>query len=235
MAKKKEQVQGSVDRFAQHRRHILKKNTAFIVQEAYKSLRTNVRFLLKDSDHRRFCITSGSAGEGKSITMLNLAISIAETGKKVLLIDADLRRPAIARLLVEEPNPGLSTVLGGMAMLEDTIRKDVYPNLDILFSGEVPPNPQVLLGSPEMENLIEEVSKQYDYVLVDTPPINVVHDTCVIANLLDGVLLLVWQDRTSKDSVRRALSNLQMTGANVLGYVLNGTKIESKRYYGYYY
>ena len=215
------------------RRQILNKNSSFLVQEAYKTLRTNVRFFLNGKDCKKLCITSGVAGEGKSITLINLAISIAETGKKVLVVDCDLRRPAMARLLVEKASPGLSGVLAGMEDLDDAIRKDMYPNLDILFSGEVPPNPSELLGSDEMQNMIEKMSKRYDYILVDTPPVNVVSDACIVANLLDGVLLLVRKDSSRRDDVKRSVDSLRLTGAKILGFVLNGVAMEGSKAYGY--
>lgn len=232
MNNKKAQEQASG--FMAQRRQILNKNTNFAIQEAYKRLRTNIRFCIRDQKCKKFCLTSGQAGEGKSITLLNLAISIAQTGKKVLLIDADLRRPAMARLLVEKASPGLSEVLAGEVEAVDAIHPGVYPNLDILFSGEIPPNPSEILSSERMVELIETGAEKYDYILVDTPPVNVVTDACVVANLLDGVLLLAWQNRSKKDAVRQALNNLQLTGANVLGYILNGVESEESTYYGRY-
>ena len=216
------------------RRQILNSNSGFAVQEAYKTLRTNVRFFLRGEGCRKLCVTSGAAGEGKSITLVNLAISIAEAGDKVLLIDADLRRPALARLLVEKATPGLSCVLAGMENLDDAIRENVYPNLDILFSGETPPNPSELLGSEKMGELIATMSQRYDYILVDTPPVNVVSDACIVANLLDGVLMLVRKDRSRKDDIKHAVNSLRLTGAKPLGFVLNGVTLGSKRSYGYY-
>ena len=232
MNNKKAQEQASG--FMAQRRQILNKNTNFAIQEAYKRLRTNIRFCIRDQKCKKFCLTSGQAGEGKSITLLNLAISIAQTGKKVLLIDADLRRPAMARLLVEKASPGLSEVLASEVEAVDAIHPGVYPNLDILFSGEIPPNPSEILSSERMVELIETGAEKYDYILVDTPPVNVVTDACVVANLLDGVLLLAWQNRSKKDAVRQALNNLQLTGANVLGYILNGVESDESTYYGRY-
>lgn len=216
------------------RRQILSKNTNFAIQEAYKSLRTNISFSIRGPGCKKFCITSGASGEGKSITMLNLAISIAQTGKKVLLIDADMRRPAMARLLVEQANPGLSEVLVDAVKEEDAIRKDIYPNLDILFSGEIPPNPSEILSGERMQKLIENNTKKYDYILVDTPPVGVVTDACIVANLLDGVLLLVWQNRSQKDVVKKAVNSLRLTGANILGYILNGVIPQNSKYYENY-
>ena len=226
--------QDQISGYMAQRRQILNKNTNFTIQEAYKRLRTNIRFCIRDQKCKKFCLTSGYAGEGKSITLLNLAISIAQTGKKVLLIDADLRRPAVARLLVEKASPGLSEILAGEVDVFDAIRPEAYPNLDIIFSGEIPPNPSEILSSERMQELIESSSERYDYILVDTPPVNVVTDACVVANLLDGVLLLVRQDRSKKDAVRQAVSNLQLTGANILGYILNGVTSEDSSYYGTY-
>ena len=221
--------------FLNTRRQILNKNSGFVVQEAYKTLRTNIRFFLQDKRCKRIGITSGMAGEGKSITLLNLAISVAEDGQKVLLIDADLRRPAMSRLMVEKATPGLSNILAGLATAEESIRKEIYhPNLDVLFSGDVPPNPMELLGSSRMREFIEEMSKKYDYILVDTPPVNVVSDANVVANLLDGILLLVRKDRSRKDSVTRAVAHLALTGIRPMGYVFNGVPVNESRHYGYY-
>ena len=235
MMKKNKPVQDPNGGFMAQRRQILNKNSNFLVQEAYKSLRTNIRFLLRGESCKKICITSAAAGEGKSITLLNLAISIAESGQKVLLIDADLRRPAQGRLLMEKVAPGLSNVLAGLSSAEEAVRKDIYPNLDLLFSGDIPPNPSEILGSQEMEKLMDSLSSKYDYILVDAPPVGVVSDACLVANLVDGVLLLVRQGRTKKDEVKRAVDNLKLTGARILGYVLNGVTIERGDSYGYYY
>lgn len=217
--------------FMTSRRHILNPNSSFAVREAYKTLRTNTRFFLSNTGCKKFCMTSSNMGEGKSITMLNLAISFAEAGQKVLLIDADMRRPALARLLIEKAAPGLSNVLAGLATVEESIRKEVYPNLDILFSGDIPPNPSELLGNETMHKLIEDMSKLYDYILVDTPPVNAVSDTCIVANMLDGVLYLVRQNRSEKEAVKNGVNQLELVGAKLLGFVLNGVDMDSRKDY----
>lgn len=214
------------------RRNILNQNSGFAVREAYKTLRTNTRFFLNNPGCKKFCITSSALGEGKSITMLNLAISFAEAGQKVLLIDADMRRPALARLLIEKASPGLSNILAGLASVEESIHRGVYPNLDIIFAGDVPPNPSELLSNERMRGLIDEMSCLYDYILVDTPPVNAVSDTCIVANLLDGVLYLVRENKTEREAVKRGVNQLQLVGAKLLGFVLNGVDMDSrKRYY----
>lgn len=216
------------------RRQILSEQSPFAMKEAYRTLRTNIRFALQGEGCKKFCITSSSQGEGKSITMLNLAITFAETGHKVLLIDADMRRPAINRLLVEKATPGLSNVLAGLADESEVLRKDVRPNLDIIFSGDIPPNPAELLDSDRMREMLEKLSKQYDYILVDTPPVNVVSDACVVANMLDGALLLARQGRSRKESLKRAVNNLNLAGVKLLGSVFNGVPHEIKTIYSYY-
>ena len=226
------------------RRHILGKHSSFYVQEAYKTLRTNIRFFLSGDGCKKFCITSGLASEGKSITILNLAISFAEAGSKVLLIDADLRRPSLARLLIETASPGLSNVLAGLCKPEEAIRNAVYDNLDVMFSGEIPPNPSELLGSERMAKMLDKLSLHYDYILVDTPPVGVVSDVCVVGQQLDGVLFLVRQNYTEKETVARGIKQLEISGVNLMGFVLNGAdknrnsryarKYKYKSRYGYY-
>ncbi len=241
---KNEPKQESNQSYIIQRRYILGKNSSFYVQEAYKTLRTNIRFFLSGDGCKKFCITSGLASEGKSITILNLAISFAEAGSKVLLVDADLRRPSLARLLIENASPGLSNVLAGLCTPEEAIRKSAYPNLDILFSGEIPPNPSELLGNTRMVKMLEKLSLQYDYILMDTPPVGVVSDVCVLGQQLDGVLFLVRQNYTEKESVARGIKQLEISGAKLMGFVLNGAdKNRNSRYsrrykyksrYGYY-
>ena len=216
--------------FVNQRRHILTNHSSVHVQEAYKALRTNIRFFLSGSNCKKFCITSSAAGEGKSITILNLAISFAQTGQKVLLIDADMRRPSLARLLIEKPVPGLSNVLAGLSSEEQAIRKNIYENLDVLLSGDLPPNPSELLGSESMLKLLERMEKCYDYILVDLPPVGVVADACVIANSLDGVLFLVRQNVTERDAVKYSIKQLELSGANLMGFVFNGAETEGKSY-----
>ena len=216
--------------FVNQRRYILTNHSSFHVQEAYKALRTNIRFFLADSGCKKFCITSSTAGEGKSITILNLAISFAQTGQRVLLIDADMRRPSLARLLIEKPAPGLSNVLAGLSSETEAIRPNIYENLDVLLSGEMPPNPSELLGSENMQKLLERMEKRYDYILVDLPPVGVVSDACVIANSLDGVLFLVRQNVTERDAIKYSIKQLELSGANLMGFVFNGAQTEGKSY-----
>ena len=152
--------------FANQRRNILTNQSNFLVQESYKTLRTNIRFFLSNNACKKFCITSCNASEGKSITILNLAISFAQTGQRVLLIDGDMRRPSLAKLLIEKPSPGLSNVLAGLNTEAEVIRRNVHPNLDVIVSGEIPPNPSELLGNENMQKLLDRMSKHYDFASI---------------------------------------------------------------------
>lgn len=221
--------------FTAQRRLLLGPNSSFYIQEAYNTLRTNIRFAIPGDGCKRLCLTSGLASEGKSTTILNLAISFAETGSKVLLIDGDMRRPSLARLLIEKASPGLSNVLAGLCDAEEAVRKDVRPNLDVMFSGEIPPNPLELLGKDRMKKLVEDMSKQYDYILVDTPPVSIVSDACEVANVTDGVLFLVRQNATEKDAVIRGIRQLELSNSRLLGFVLNGIAEEGSKSYKYRY
>lgn len=231
----KAQKQAQAPSYAAQRRNILSQNSSFYVRESYKSLRTNIRFFQAGEGCRRFCITSSLAGEGKSITLLNLAITFAEAGQRVLLIDADLRRPSQARLLIERATPGLSNVLAGHCDEDEAIRKSAYPNLDVLFSGEIPPNPSELLGSPRMKKLIDRLSERYDYILVDAPPVGVVTDACVVARSLDGMLFLVRQNKTEKEILARCVQQVKNAGVRLMGFVINGSTGESGSQYKYRY
>ena len=214
--------------FVTQRRNILTNQSSFQVQEAYKALRTNVRFSLSGKGCKKFGITSSVSGEGKSITILNLAISFAQTGQKVLLIDADMRRPSLAKLLIEKPNPGLSNYLAGLNTIHEVVRKDVYENLDVILSGEIPPNPSELLDSDNMQKLLADMELQYDYIMVDFPPVGVVADACVVANELNGLLFLVRQNVTERDAVAAGVKQLEMSGAKLLGFVINGAQHSTK-------
>lgn len=232
---------------------ILTAESPFHIREAYKALRTNVLFSLPEQKCKKIIITSSYAGEGKSVNCLNLAISFGENGAKVLLIDCDLRRPNIARLLGKRPNTGLSNVLIGLNTDEEAITHSEYTNLDVIFSGDIPPNPSELLGSDKFTDLIEKLEKEYDYIFLDSPPVTVVSDAVVLSRCTTGVILIVRSRRTDKDAVSNTISQLEFAGAKIIGTVLNDTTPQGmsykynksryshgygryyKRYYGRYY
>lgn len=203
----------------------------FVVKEAYKAARTNIRFSLSSGKGcKRIIVTSASPGEGKTTTCLNLAIAFAQTDAKVLIIDADLRKPRINRHLTIDKENGLSDLLCGLIDIKDAIKHCERHNLDCITSGQIPPNPAELLSSKEMELLLEELSATYDYIFIDTPPVTVVTEAAAMAKCANGVILVIRQNSTIHESIQRARTNLQMADAKILGYVLNGVDEAS---YGY--
>lgn len=217
----------------EERRCILSGKSDFYTREAYKTLRTNVTFSLTVESCKAIVVTSAMAGEGKSITALNLAISFAEAGERVLLIDCDLRRPNQARLLNLKPAPGMSNVLVKLSDTETAVQKTQHAGLDVLLSGDIPPNPSELLGSERMEKLLADLRQRYDYIFIDTPPVNVVADTSILSKYVDGVLFVVRQRESEKDPVLNAIGQLEFANAKLLGFILNGVTADGSGRYGY--
>lgn len=207
------------------------------VAEAYRMLRTNIRFAAVDEPLRSLVITSPAPSEGKSTTASNLAIVTAQAGQKTILVDADLRRPRQHKLFDLSNREGLTT-----ALLEKTVAATSYlqptpiPGLRVLTSGPIPPNPSELLGSQRMRDLIHELEAEADLVIVDIPPILAVTDSSLVANITSAVLLVVRAHKTQFEAARRALEQLRSVQARVLGVVLNGVRVnDSEGYYYYYY
>lgn len=209
---------------------VLSESTPFFVKESYKTLRTNLAFSMPNQEHRIVLITSAYVSEGKSTSCLNTAITFAETGAKVCVVDCDLRKPNVARLCAQKGSPGLSNVLAGFQELENVVRKEVYPNLDVLFSGDIPPNPAELLESEAMDTVLHTLAKQYDYVFLDTPPVNVVTDAVPLTAKVDGVLLVVYYQKTTKTELSKAIAQLEFVKAKILGVLLNDIKTEKRSY-----
>ena len=228
------------------RRQILSKNTNFAIQEAYKSLRTNISFSIRGNKCKKFCITSGASGEGKSITLLNLAISIAQTGKKVLLIDCDMRRPSLATKLPIQKAPGLSDFLAGQSHSDNLIQhcglKDNERAFHVVSAGRNPPNPMELLSSARMAKMIDRLRQNYDYIILDLPPVNLVSDALAVSKYITGMIVVIRQEYTEKKELATCFRQLRLSNVNVLGCVMNETtsdrgyysKYKYKRYYRYY-
>ncbi len=214
---------------------VLSNETSFQVKEAYKALRTNIIFSLPQEGCKKISVTSSIASEGKSTNCLNLAITFAETGARVLVVDCDLRRPNISRLLGKQSSPGLSNALVGLNSLEEIINKTDYTNLDVIFSGNIPPNPAELLGSDKMGKLITELERKYDYIFFDTAPVNIVTDSTILAKWMTGVIMVVLYNSTDKDTIEEALKQLEFAEAKVLGFILNGVVYGSNGAYKYNY
>jgi capsular exopolysaccharide synthesis family protein len=223
-------------RLQEERKFLLSSRSDFYVREAYKILRTNVSFALTGEEKSKvIVVTSSLQSEGKSITAANLAISYAMTDRKVLLVDCDMRRPKLARLMNTNSKVGLSNLLMDPSLKEEAILSTSVSGLDVLLAGDIPPNPSELLSSPRMQRLIAELREQYDFVILDSPPINMVTDAVVIAPQSDGVLFLVRANHSERGAVIHAVEQLEYAKAKILGFVLNGVEMENTHYgYGKY-
>lgn len=210
---------------------VIGEDTNFAVVESYKTIRTNLIFATQNTGCKRVIITSSVPNEGKSITCCNLGITMGQTNSRVLIIDCDLRKPTSHKLFKLRGIPGLSELLAGMNGFTDCIQSSGYKNLDILCAGTVPPNPAELLGSETMDKVLEILSTKYDYILLDTPPVNVVADAMVLSPKVDGVVLVVREGVTTHPEVKHSLGSLEFGKAKILGIILNG--VESGSRYGY--
>lgn len=202
--------------------------------EAFRRLRTNVQFLdIADRPHS-IIVTSSLPGEGKSTTTINLAIALADSGSRVVLVDADLRRPAVAKYMGLEGSVGLTTVLIGKASIADVVQPWGNGLLHVLPSGQIPPNPSELLGSVAMSQLLKDLTEQYDLVLVDTPPLLPVTDAAILSKLTGGALLVVGAGSVHRQQLQESLGSLETVGARVLGLVLNREARKGGKSYEYY-
>lgn len=198
----------------------------FFMQEAYKTLRTNLQFCGKDI--QVIAITSCHENEGKTTISLNLARSLAELGKRVLVIDADMRKSVIAARHSNAKNPaGLSEVLTGMAVLSDCIYSTQVDKLHIIFAGQYPPNPVELLNGKYFAELIAETRKVFDYVIVDTPPLGRVIDSAVVAPLCDGVIVVLADKTVRRKQAKEVVEQLRKSGSKILGVVRNSIGAKS--------
>ena len=213
---------------------IMENDSKSPASEAYRMLRTNIQFSSISREIKVVAVTSSIPGEGKSTTSCNYALSLAETGKMVLLIDCDLRKPTIHRRFKISNATGLTNVLLGEASSESAICL-INNGLSVLPAGTLPPNPAEVLGSQRMKDFLHEMENRYDYIVIDTPPVLAVTDGQILSSIADGVLLVVESKKTPRDSVFKAKELLQNVNANILGIILNKCEISNKRGYGYYY
>ena len=211
-------------------------NMSFSVTEAYKLLRANIMFSFSDEGRGHVIgVTSSLQSEGKSSTACNVAYALSESGAKVLLMDADLRRPSIASKLGLSRTPGVTNILVARGDYKELLQHNsMAPEMDVLTSGDIPPNPSELLGSNRMERLIGELTKAYDYVIVDLPPVNVVSDAIAMSRVLDGVIMVVRKGVSEQRMLAEALRQLKLVNVRILGFVFRdnapGTGKYSKKY-----
>lgn len=203
--------------------------------EAYRVLRTNIQFSSADTEIKLLMVTSAGPGEGKSTTVSNLAVTYAQAEEKVLVIDADLRKPTMHRTFKLSNRKGLTNILTNQAQPWDAITASDVPNLDFITSGPIPPNPAELLGSRRMSALLEELKKQYSKIIIDTPPILALTDAQIISTLCDGVILVLDSGKVKKEIAQKAKESLSKVNAKILGVVLNNVSAKDNEAYYYYY
>jgi capsular exopolysaccharide synthesis family protein len=209
----------------------------FSVVESYKTLRTNLQFSMTKKGCNVVIITSTLPRDGKSTVAANIAVAFAQTDMRVLLIDADMRKPRLNKFFNIPAVPGLSNILAGLSPVPEGVHSSEFKNLHVIPSGILPPNPAELLMSGAMEDLIAVMRLQYDLILLDTPPVNIVSDAVVVTKYADGVVLVVRHAVTTHPDIERAIKGLEFANAKILGIVLNAidyAKVYGRRYISNY-
>lgn len=213
---------------------IIADNPFSIVSEQFRTIRTNIQFSMIDKDLQTISITSATPSSGKSTIASNLAGAFAAEGTKVLLVDADMRKPTIHKIFSVKNTNGLTTILTDRKLkLSDIIRKSHVDHLDFITCGVIPPNPSELIGSKRMTDLIEQMKENYDLIIFDNPPLLAVTDAQIMATKVDGTIVVVPKGEVSKDELDKAADLLNNVKANVLGTVLNKVEVDKDTYYYY--
>jgi len=229
MAKKKKIIQQMA------RKLITRANPKSFVSEQYRTVRTNINFSVPDKELQTLLFTSASPGEGKSTTASNLAFTFASEGKRVILIDADMRKPTVHYTFHLTNTIGLSNLLTRKAALQDVIKDSSTDNLHIITCGPIPPNPAELLGSKTMNQMIEDLKSVYDLIIFDAPPVLSVTDSQILSNKCEGTVLVVSAGETEKESASKAKDLLLSSKANIIGTVLNNFTLGKEHHYYQYY
>jgi capsular exopolysaccharide synthesis family protein len=212
---------------------LLTRESSFSVQEAFKSLRTNISFSIPGNKCKCIGIVSSNRGDGKSTIALNLAISLGQINKRVLLIDCDMRLPTVARNLGVVAKPGLSDYLvGDETAARIPIRTIDEKGIDVITSGAIPPDSTILLESEQMTALVERLKEEYDYIIFDLPPITIVSDALILSKHVDGYLIVVRHNTSEYSKINETIRYMQLADCKILGFVYNG-KGEEKKYYKY--
>lgn len=198
---------------------LISDKTPFAITEAYNTARTNIMFSVAPSKYKIVAVTSCNPSEGKSTTCRNLAIAFANAGHNVLLVECDLRKPTMAKAFNLKQENGLSTILGGFCSVKEAVNVNVIENLDIICAGDVPPNPSELLGSPAMKMFLEASAGQYDFVFLDTPPVNVVTDSQLMNDIVAGMIFVVKESNTTHPDIQEAVGKVELANGKILGFV----------------
>lgn len=204
-----------------------------VAAEAYRSLKTNIQYSSFDKKYKTIAVTSANPGDGKSTTAGNLALTLAEGDAKVLLVDCDMRKPAMHKSFRITNTYGISDVLLQKQKVMDVAH--VYnKNLSIITAGKIPPNPIEMLSSKAMTLFLEEMKNHFDYIVLDTPPLNAVADAQILATKVDGTLVVVRASVTKKEDVHNSIDSLKKVNANIIGTVLHAVDNSRNKYYYYY-
>lgn len=222
----------TVDSGMEKAKNVISSDSKFAIVEGYKIARTNLVFSLTAMNNNCVAITSWSKGEGKSTATVNLAISFAKMNKRVLLIDTDLRRPNLHNLLKLENEHGASDVIAGIGDFDKSVHRNVISYLDVLTSGAIPPNPSELIASASFAQLLEKAKEDYDYVIMDTPPLGVVADTLLLKDYVGGYVMVVREKVTTHGDIENALQNIRLADSKVLGFLKVGCALHNKGYKG---
>lgn len=210
----------------------------FRIEEAYKTIRANIMFSAMKKGCKLVVVTSSLPNEGKTTNTVNLAISISQADQRVLLIDGDLRKPKIHQYFSFPNSPGLTNYIGSSYSGKSTtdlfaiIHQTQYENLSVVCSGSIPPNPAELLGSDYMTEFIQDASKDFDYIIIDTPPINIVSDALPLIRESDGVVVVIKSNQSTHPELQKTLASLEFIDAKILGFVVNFAESRSAK--GYY-
>lgn len=219
-------------------RKTLGSNLTFAAAEAYKLLRTNLEFSLPaEKKCKVIGVASALRGEGKSTTSVNIAYTLAQRGGKVLLIEADLRLPTLAKRVRVKTRPGLSNLLAGQCSGNDTLQgSGLISNLWVMTAGDIPPNPAELLGSANMAVTVNALSELFDVIVIDLPPVTAVTDALIVSKIVDGMLIVVRQNYCDRGAVDEVVRQLRFVDAKILGFVMTGADTQKKGYkrYGTY-
>ena len=211
---------------------VMEKAPKSIDAEAYRSLRSNIEYSSFDDEYRVIVVTSSVAGEGKTTTSGNLAIALAQSGNSVLLVDCDMRKPSIHKMFKISNAAGTAELLLRKKLFEEVANK-YNENLTIITAGKIPPNPSEMLASRAMTAFIEEMKKEFKYIILDTPPLQAVTDAQVLSTKADGVLLVVKAGSTKKEMVLNSVDLIKKVHGKVIGTVLNGVENKKNNYYYY--
>lgn len=214
-------------------KYLIKDNPSSPIAESYRKIATNIEFSNVDNEIKTIMVTSAKQDEGKTTTICNLAMVMTELKKKILLIDLDLRKPAVHKVFKLSNKKGITDILVNKDNYK-TYLHNVYQSLDILTTGTTPANPAELINSKALKELLKEISQNYDYIFLDAPPVILVSDPITISTYSDAVIVAIEHGKTEKDLIKRAVESLKQVNANIIGAVLNNIPVSKQSNYYYY-